>query len=171
MNNYSYGNYSFTAGFQNQTGIENTINGMYSFALGYQCWARGNNSIALGTMSFADEFSFAFGQSAKANATQSFAIGRFVETNASGAFAIGSSELYNEMVNNEPNSLMIGFNSSFPTLFVGETPYGQEFGKVGIGTTEPQTDLHVNGSFLTKEFYYPTANAQSGYVLTYNGKS
>ncbi|MBI3510553.1 MAG: hypothetical protein HY064_07805, partial [Bacteroidetes bacterium] len=49
-------------------------------------------------------------------------------------------------INNVPNSLAVGFNSNTPTLFVTASSGVNTTGKVGIGTSNPQYDLDVNGT-------------------------
>lgn len=160
--NTAAGDYSFTAGRGNIASDYSTI------SLGYGSESEGQHAISIGRNCYSHGNSFSLGQNARANVSQSLAIGRYVQTNASGAIVIGSSSSSMPLINGELNSLMIGFNSGFPTLFVGPTPYGEEFGKVGIGTTEPVANLDVNGSIRIKEFYYPDPNAQNGYVLSFN---
>jgi hypothetical protein len=160
LGNIASGDYSFAAGYQN------TAEGYSSISLGRLSYAFGTYSLAFGSNCYANNLSFAFGQNARAVAAQSIAIGRFVETTYSNAIALGASSSGREMVNNIEYSLMVGFNSTQPTFFVGKTPEGQEFGKVGIGTTNPMTTLDVNGGLLTKGFAMPTINVHNGYVLT-----
>ncbi|MCK9616483.1 MAG: hypothetical protein M0R21_01450 [Lentimicrobiaceae bacterium] len=119
-------------------GYQSKANGHYSMALGQSCIAQGDQSYAIGHL-------------AKANVGQSYAIGRFVETSTSGAFIIGSGLgpiSGQQMVNSIANSLMIGFQSTVPTFFVGTTPPGSQTGNVGIATTDPKQKLHVIGNIL-----------------------
>jgi hypothetical protein len=46
---------------------------------------------------------------------------------------------------------MIGFNSDIPTIYVGPASGKGTFGYVGIGTTNPQSELSVNGKITAKE--------------------
>jgi len=135
----STNNYSFAAGQLSQA------NGISSMALGNNSTAFGNYSVAIGQSSYAVLQSYAFGQNAKANGQQSLAIGRFVETTFSGinSIILGSSVSGQVMQNGIPYSLMIGFNSTVPTLFVGPSASYTGIGKVGIGTTAPIADLHI----------------------------
>ena len=140
MQTQATGNYSFASGYQS------IASGIYSTAIGYQAKAVGVRSFAFGESCYSVEQGYSFGQCAKANIGQSLAIGRFVETNASGAIAFGSCTSNNIMINGKPNSLMIGFNSSEPTLFVSEaepTVNNNGIGKVGIGTTDPKARLQI----------------------------
>ncbi len=163
INSYASGDYSFSSG------NTNVSQGQSSISMGDNCNADEMFSVAIGHYcSSYQRRSYSFGDHAIANAEPSMAIGHFVQSNASRAITIGSSDNQNPLINNEPNSLMIGFLSSFPTFFVGPTPYGQQFGKVGIGTTNPQTTLDVNGGILTKEFAMLNGNQHDGYVLTCN---
>ncbi|MBL7891958.1 MAG: hypothetical protein JNL63_04970 [Bacteroidia bacterium] len=50
------------------------------------------------------------------------------------------------LINNIASSLMIGFNSDLPTLFVGPASGTGTTGNVGIGTTNPLQKLEVNGT-------------------------
>jgi hypothetical protein len=132
-------NYSFAAGQLSKA------NGIASISLGYNSTALGNYSVAIGQSSYAVLQSYAIGQNAIANGQQSLAIGRFVETGITGmnSIILGSSVSGQVMRNNIPASLMIGFNSTIPTVFVGPSSSYSGIGKVGIGTTSPQAGLHV----------------------------
>jgi hypothetical protein len=55
---------------------------------------------------------------------------------------------------------MVGFNSTIPTLFVGGANGVGTIGKVGIGTTTPQSDLQVDDGIKR-------VNIASGTVSTY----
>ena len=47
------------------------------------------------------------------------------------------------MVNNISNSIMMGMNSTLPTLFIEGASGSGTWGKVGIGTTDPDGILHL----------------------------
>lgn len=64
----------------------------------------------------------------------------------------------NGVQNNTVNSLMVGFNSTAATLFVGPSAGLATTGKVGIGTSNPQEKLEVNGTIRS------TALASGGRV-------
>lgn len=112
--NQANGNYSVTAG------MSNLSQGAYSVALGL-----GNKTIGAG----------------------SFAIGKFTRANATNAFVIGCGTDNTDakaLINNYSGTLMIGFNSKYPTLFVGSSNGAAATGKVGIGNvTNPQAKLHM----------------------------
>ncbi|MDY0102377.1 MAG: hypothetical protein RBS07_05525 [Lentimicrobium sp.] len=138
----STNNYSFAAGQLSKA------NGIASIALGYNSTAFGNSSVAIGQSNYAALQSYAIGQNAIANGQQSLAIGRFVETGITGmnSIILGSSVSGQVMRNNIPASLMIGFNSIVPTLFVGPSPDYKSSGNVGIGTTAPTQKLDIDGN-------------------------
>ncbi|MCD4723684.1 MAG: hypothetical protein K8R63_02490 [Bacteroidales bacterium] len=81
--------------------------------------------------------------------SNSISIGTNVEASGPLSFVIGEGggSQY-RLVNGTPQSLMIGFNSKFPTLFIERAPssdlyYGRT-GKVGIGNvTNPEAKLHI----------------------------
>jgi hypothetical protein len=134
------GQYSFAAGYQSIAA------GHTSTAIGSNSNAAGMHSFAIGDFCYSSNSAYSFGQCAKANADQSFAIGRYVETNASGAIALGTSISGHSLINNVFNSLMVGFNSTVPTLFISDSEPSTNFngiGKVGIGTSNPVARLQV----------------------------
>ena len=156
---FASGNKSIASG-ESSTALGNmsSATGIYSFAAGYKSIASSQTSIAIGyesksnyAKSFAiGEFSetkasqsYAFGQNCITNADGSLAIGRYMQTNASGAIALGSSSSDFPMKNGIPNSLMVGFNSTIPTLFVGCAQTYTGIGNVGIGTTDPKARLQI----------------------------
>jgi hypothetical protein len=132
------GIYSFAAGYKSIASSQTSI------AIGYEAKSNHFKSIAIGEFSETNEAqSYAFGQNCKTIASQSLAIGRYMQTNASGAIAFGSSTSYGPMINDVNNSLMIGFNSTKPTFFVGPSPSYTGIGNVGIGTTDPKARLQI----------------------------
>jgi hypothetical protein len=156
---FAAGNNSIASG-ESSTALGNmsSATGIYSFAAGYKSIASSQTSIAIGyeaKSTYAKSFaigevsetkasqSYAFGQHCITIAVQSLAIGRYMQTNASGAIAFGSSTSTGPMINAIPNSLMIGFNSTIPTFFVGPSPSYTGFGNVGIGTTDPKARLQI----------------------------
>ncbi len=51
---------------------------------------------------------------------------------------------HERLINTIGNSLMIGFNSIYPTLFIDKSPSKFRTGKVGIGNvTKPEAKLHI----------------------------
>lgn len=146
-NSIAYGSYSMAVGNTSITGTS-LGGGQSSIALGEGAHAKGNFSVALGLNCYSEDLAISIGGYAKANVSQSLAIGRYVETNASGAITIGSCTSSYPLVNDISNSLMVGFNSSNPTLYVGPTAYGQKCGKIGIGTTSPLHEIDVNGNIM-----------------------
>ncbi|MFH1320529.1 MAG: hypothetical protein ABII90_07745 [Bacteroidota bacterium] len=76
----------------------------------------------------------------------------------------------------ELNSLIVGFNSNVPTLFVGGGDgTSGSLGNVGIGTgyNLPTARLHVNGDFRLTDALYDSNNqpGSSGQVLMTTGNS
>lgn len=143
LNNTASGYYSFAGG------NSSTASGLNSFAFGNQVIASNDGAFASGFSSIASGIlSFAFGNQVTAAGASSVAIGRFLQTATSPAFVLGCGfDLYNKLINDVPNSLMVGFNSNRSTLFVGPSVAANYTGKVGIGYFDnnslPSTKLHI----------------------------
>jgi hypothetical protein len=123
-------------------------NGSHSYVIGSNSSIsiNGVHAYVLGSYSSASASSaYAIGYYAKALTTRSMVLGYFVEGQADGAFVIGKGlGLTQPLVNHISNSLVIGFNSTRPTLFVGDTPAGNQSGKVAIGNMlTPTAKLHI----------------------------
>jgi hypothetical protein len=104
-----------------------------------------------------------------AHGQNSLALGTRVWTTGIADYAIvlGSGALAASLRNDIPNSLMIGFNSNIPTLFVGTSAGVNTIGKVGIGTTTPQTELQINDGIKRINISSGTVSANG--VLGYMG--
>ncbi|MBR5602599.1 MAG: hypothetical protein IKW51_00090 [Bacteroidales bacterium] len=113
---------------------QNIVTGNYSATIGASCEATGT-------------FSFSVGYYAKANASSAMAMGKYVKARATNAIAIGSGTANVDtkaLINSIPNSLMVGFNSSAPTLFISNSSGFNSTGKIGIGNvTNPESKLHI----------------------------
>jgi hypothetical protein len=134
-----------------------TNTGMYSSVLGRESVSSGYTSFASGIRSKATaDFSTAIGFHAEAHGVKGVALGTMVKASVSKSIAIGSGNTNSNtyMENYVPRSLMVGFTSKFPTLFVGE-PKDQDnqytkTGRIAIGNVvnsfgymEPLTKLHL----------------------------
>lgn len=143
LNNNASGSYSFAGG------NSSIASGLNSFAFGNQVIASNDGAFASGFSSTASGIlSFAFGNQVTATGASSVAIGRFLQTTTSPAMILGCGyDNTNRLVNNVPNSLMVGFNSSKPTLFVGPSLSSNYTGKIGIGVfdndNQPLAKLHI----------------------------
>lgn len=113
---------------------QNVASGNYSATIGAACESRG-------------AYSFAVGNSSKANAGNTIALGKFVRANATNAVVIGSGTSNSStraLINTKPNTLMVGFNSIYPTLFVTASSAYNTTGKIAIGNVAtPQSKLHI----------------------------
>lgn len=113
---------------QNPTGLGANIIGLNSTAAG-------NGSVAIGTNSHTTS-----------NGGNSIAIGTQVKSVNYLSMVIGSGrDSQNMLINHLQQSLMVGFGSSKPTLFVSRSPSSTKTGRIGIGNiTDPQAKLHVS---------------------------
>ena len=147
-----------------------TASGQASTAMGWDTTASGNGSTAMGKGTTASQYastamgdvtiasgvaSTAMGYSTTASGNYSTAIGQYVTAGpAVNTIAIGKGlGDGSRLVNNIANSLMVGFGSTDPTLFVSGS-------SVGIGTTTPSWfKLYVNGPLAVNS---DTANKIGG---------
>lgn len=113
-------------------GINNKSVGRASFASGSSLIASGDYSISLGANNHSSgDYSISFGKHLMASAEGAMVIGTGNDSRA-------------KLSNINPKSLMIGFGSKYPTLFIGTSPHGEATGRVGIGNvTEPLAKLHI----------------------------
>lgn len=143
---------------------KNVANGNYSVTIGAGCETSGS-------------FSLAAGYFAKTYASNTIALGRYVKVKATNSIVIGSgySNLDSRtLVNNIPNTLMIGFNSCFPTLFVSNSSGFNTTGKVGIGNvTIPKSKLHIKSDANEDAgVILETSNmSKSAYIQLYDDKN
>ena len=130
-----------------QVNNENTVtNGVNSSAIGKSTKATGVASFASGAYSISEGLaSTSIGFRNLSSGIYTTTLGNFLKATVSHAMVIGDGYgLNNELVNNNGYSLMIGFNSTKPTIFVGTSPGYQQTGKVGIGNvTSPLQKLHL----------------------------
>ncbi|RLD61315.1 MAG: hypothetical protein DRJ05_02880 [Bacteroidetes bacterium] len=163
--NISTGKYSLASGYQNISsglyshafGSLNEANGDYSIAMVKKSIANGNHSIAIGFAAIAaGDASVAIGAytNTLSEGTLSVAIGSRVTTSHSRTMILGYGLPDNPIINNIENSLMIGLNSDIPTLYISPSNGVGTIGKIGIGTTDPQELLEVNGTFKVNDWSY-----------------
>ena len=110
--------------------------------------ARGNYSATIGMNNITlGANSMAVGQANKTVGAASFALGKFARANATNAVVIGGGLDNTDakaLINNFSGTLMVGFNSNRPTLFVSSSNGMATTGKIGIGNvTSPSAKLHM----------------------------
>lgn len=113
---------------------QNQVTGNYSAAIGMNNTTLGANSLAVG-------------QANRTLGAASIALGKFAWASATNAVVIGGGLDNSEakaLINNYSGTLMVGFNSKRPTLFVSSSNGGESTGKIGIGNvTNPSAKLHL----------------------------
>jgi hypothetical protein len=144
-------------------GTDNRAAGEDSFAQGLNNNVNGECSMAFGGgNSTTHDLGFAIGRENEILNTQSISlgfrniinlensilIGSQLRSNAVGSITLGLGvDASNFLTNAVTNSLMVGFNSTVPTLFVGPSSGIGTFGNVGIGNiTTPTEVIDVNGT-------------------------
>jgi hypothetical protein len=132
--------------YSSALGEENTSTGLSSFASGKLNQATGWFTTALGYGNISSGVSaFSAGVYNSMTGAYSIGIGNYLQATQSRSFIIGSgSGLNSPLINNKPNSLMIGFGSVNPTFFVSGAPGGNKTGSIGVGNiTDPQAKIHI----------------------------
>ena len=140
----------------NAVGLQNILFSEHSLAVGFNDTIDTNSaySVTLGANNYImGETAMGIGRSVKVIGNDNIGIGHHIRVNGRrGGMVIGSGiegtgDAY--LVNDSSNSLMIGFNSVKPTLFVSESPndHSQNIlnrtGRVAIGDVMPQAKLHI----------------------------
>jgi len=133
-------------------GQESVANADASFASGFKTTASGAKSTALGITSEASGVgSTTLGINNLAIGNYSVTIGSNLKAVQDHSIVIGSGDPVSpRLTNNQTYSLMVGFLSQYPTLFVGTSPLYNKTGSIAIGNVvnengymDPQAKLHI----------------------------
>ena len=110
----------------------------------------GLNASTLGTSTnAAGNSALASGYNASASGDYSTAIGKDIAVTANNSFVIGNGYSSNAtLTNNISKSIMFGVNSSTPSLTIRQKTTQDAAAYVGIGTTNPMKEFHVNGDVM-----------------------
>jgi len=142
-------------------GYANRIDGIQNYAVGNE---NDTDSTASETYAMGNRISFA-------NASKSVGIGSYMSISSSNSVTIGkgddSSAIGGPLTNDTPNSLMVGFNSTQPTLFVGPSGGGTTTGNVGIGNKDPVSKLDIEGGVRTRPSVLKFDSLNSNSTTTY----
>lgn len=135
----------------------NSVGGQFSTAIGLRCLAGVGDYNSTSTI--LKSGCIAIGTNVTANATNAIAIG-------SGVWSGDNTFHTNDLKNTIDNSLMIGFNSNLPTLFVSGAVGPNTIGTVGIGTTQTKGHtLAVNGDIIATKVQVATYANWPDYVF------
>ncbi len=170
FNDTALGQQTIADGFANTAlGYKTTSTGEYNIVSGFESKVSGLHSAAM------------FGRGNVSIGEGAIAIGSFLRTKGDYNITIGSG-LQGHIIDNTTNySLMIGFKSNLPTLYVGPSNGVGTTGKVGIGTLQtPNTlgainlsdySLYVKGGILSEEVRVRTGWADYVFNSDYKLKS
>ncbi len=170
------GNYSTTLGYGGlASGVASVVigrggsaTGEAAVAIGYANSATNNRASAIGNGNTASgQFANVFGYISTASGDNSMALGNLLASGGIASFTIGAGAGSGalRLTNNIDNSLMIGFNSNVPTLFISPSAGAGVSGNVGIGNSAPSSKLDVSGTITTTGFQL-TTGPSLGDVLT-----
>lgn len=117
------------------SGINTTASGHYTTAMGADSYASGAYAVAIGKNVHSQNTSFSFG--------------RDITATGSNSIIIGSGYAYNAVLtNNISKSIMFGVSSSTPAMIIRQKSAYDVPAFVGIGTTDPKQEFHVNGNLM-----------------------
>jgi len=142
----NYNGTSTNGSFSSAIGTNTHANGNYSFVAGENSQANGRSSFSFGqSTSVFDNYALGIGRYLEVYGSSSLAIGRYLKTLIPESMVIGYGFSETQTLDNAVNrSLMIGFGSTKPTLFVGRSVGVNNTGRIGIGNvTDPQAKLHI----------------------------
>ncbi len=138
-------------------GVDNNVSGATAISIGNKNSIAGNNSFAIGVGNTLDYWgAMTLGHDNSVLSPRCIAIGNKVKAEVSqspnvviGSGFIGAEGDDSFLRNSRDNSLMIGFHSTKPTMFVGTSPNDYSHGiidrtgKVAIGDVMPAAKLHI----------------------------
>jgi hypothetical protein len=140
---------AFRAGYVSGNQWDDVAIGRYSVAMGIATTASGDFSTAIGDGTTASgEVSTAMGEATTARGTTSIAMGLYTTANGDYSTAMGQ-----KIVVNGIGSLGIGLAYHNPNWIVNaDNVMSVMGGKVGIGTTNPNSELEINGNVTATAF-------------------
>jgi len=140
---------AFRAGYVSGDQWDDVAIGRYSVAMGIATTASGDFSTAIGDGTTASgEVSTAMGEATIARGTTSIAMGLYTTANGDYSTAMGQ-----KIVVNGIGSLGIGLAFHNPDWIVNaDNVMSIMGGKVGIGTTNPNSELEINGNVTATAF-------------------
>jgi hypothetical protein len=143
-------------GISSTYGSSGSYFGSYSNATGTHAFGGGYDSDATGA------YSIALGVRNRSTNAHTLTLGIDLQATGNRSMVIGSGTATGtDLVNGIPSSLMIGFNSTVPTFFVGGAASANGTGNVGIGTSSPSQKLEVNGNVKLDAIHFDDGTIQT----------
>lgn len=142
-------NNTVTGNHSTAIGNSNAISSGAGFIAGAQStiYSGSGNSYVIGGANIiytGSQESYIFGSGSQVNYNRSMLIGHRLKSGSNNQIIIGAGDVGSFLTCDKTLSLAVGFKSTVPTFFVGESPSSIRTGKVSIGnTTDPQAKLHI----------------------------
>jgi hypothetical protein len=151
---FVFGSYSQATNYVS-TAVGTVVNatGQYSTAIGSYATASGvYGATAIGTtINATGQYSTAIGAAVDANGNFSTVIGGYLKATTANSTVIGTGvNSSSRLINSIANSIMLGVNSTVPSLFIGGGAGVGTFGNVGVNVTDPTARLDILAGDATK---------------------
>jgi len=117
------------------SGYNSTASGNYSTAMGYDASATGMYSAAIGKNVRSQNTAYTFGRDITASGSNSIIIGCGYSSSA-------------VLTNSIAKSIMLGVGSSSPAMIIRQQSTNDVPAFVGVATSDPKQELHVNGNAM-----------------------
>lgn len=148
--------------------------GDFTVAIGERSIAWELGAIVIGNgSSIYDTLSLGIGHNNLIYGENSMAFGERVSTTSGTdfSFVFGHGLTSGRLENGISNSMMLGMNSDVPTVFIQDAGgYSGAFGRVGIGTTDPDGLLHLKDESEDNTFMiFEKADTVQGGIIWHNG--
>ena len=147
-----------------------------SVSIGSGGSATGIKAINIGQSTVTGEFGYSIGKENNVGGECTWTFGEYLRTSSSAShnMVIGHGNFQSTQLleNDISNSIMIGVNSSEPTMYFEDAGGGAGIGRVGVGTTDPDGLLHLlDESNTDTDLIIENQSNQSGRIFFREGNT